>query len=460
VTDTDAGITQPAALSRRGFLRSGGAIAAGLAAAPLVGSLAGCSSNDSGGPMSFWNFYSPGGTVPAQTKWFEDTIAEWNKTQRRTRDKIALRYIPNPDYINGSILSTGFASNAGPDIFLLSPGDFLRYYNGGALQDITPYMEHGARDDYLPGALDTRVINGKVYGLPMEIEPLAIYYNQKAFEDAHLSEGDIPKTWDQLLDVGRKLRTNDRFGLAFEVTPGYYQNFTWYPFMWMGGGGPVDKAGDASTFDSAATRAGLELWAQTISQGISPRSLLGTGGGDVPSNLASGYTAMQQSGVWSIGDIAASSNPKFPLGAFKLPLPPGGNYTTTLGGWAFVANARGRSPEKAAEFCAWALSSMSPEGIDRARRWNTVAKTNLPPRKSVRAAAQQHGAFKGLFAQFADSIAIGGRGEPRYPPQIYKAISDAVQEAQLGGSSPSAAAGRAGDIINSFLKGYRGARIS
>ena len=43
------------------------------------------------------------------------------------------------DYINGTKLPTAFASGQGPDIFLISPGDFLRYYNGGVLLDLTPY---------------------------------------------------------------------------------------------------------------------------------------------------------------------------------------------------------------------------------------------------------------------------------------------------------------------------------
>ena len=34
-----------------------------------------------------------------------------------------------------------FRLRRGPDIFIISPGDFLRYYNGGVLLDLTPFME-------------------------------------------------------------------------------------------------------------------------------------------------------------------------------------------------------------------------------------------------------------------------------------------------------------------------------
>jgi len=442
--------------SRRDFLARGGTIAAGLLAVPVLGSLSACSGSSADEPLSFWNFYGPGGAVAGQSQWFVDTVDTWN---RQNREQIQLRYIPNPDYINGSTLSTAFAADKGPDIFLLSPGDFLRYYNGKVLAELTPYLQPGVRGDYVKGALETRTVNDKVYGLPMEIEPLAIYYRQDAFEKAHLSEGDIPKTWDQLLNVGAKLRTSQRFGLLFETIPGYYQNFTWYPFMWMGDGSPLDANGTSSTFRSKAVIDALQLWGTAVDQGIAPGSMLGTGGGDINSNLASGYTAMQQTGVWALADLASGANKNLPVGVFKLPVPAGGTYTTSLGGWAFVANARGRNPDAAARFCAWALASTSPDGIDRARRWNTVVKTNLPPRTSVVEAARHHGAFTGLFGQFADVIAVGGRGEPRYPPQVYKAVSDALQATQLGGQSGVQAAARGADVINSYIGGYHGAGI-
>jgi hypothetical protein len=38
-----------------------------------------------------------------------------------------------------------FRRGSGPDIFIISPGDFLRYYNGGVLVDLTPNMEDAAK---------------------------------------------------------------------------------------------------------------------------------------------------------------------------------------------------------------------------------------------------------------------------------------------------------------------------
>ncbi len=85
--------------------------------------------------LSFWQFYAPTGQVGTQTKWFEDCVKAWNATHDV---KVELQYVPVQDYMSGSKLQTAFASGQGPDIFIISPGDFLRYYNDGALVELTP----------------------------------------------------------------------------------------------------------------------------------------------------------------------------------------------------------------------------------------------------------------------------------------------------------------------------------
>jgi len=447
-------------ISRRGFLRGTAAALAGTAVAGSSATmLAGCGSGGpgSGGPLKFWQFYAPGGAEsPEQARWFIDTVEQWNKTHET---KVVLEQIPTEQYLEGTKLQTAFTAGEGPDIFLISPGDFLRYYNGGVLQDLTPHMSAEARQDFFPDVLATRAVEGKVYALPMEVEPMAMYYSVKAFEDAKLSEGDIPQTWDQLLDIADKLRARERYGVLFDTVPGYYQNFTWYPFMWMGGGDAVAPSGGTSSFDSKGTVQALELWQTAVQSGVAPRQSLGYGANDIVANLGSGYCAMQNCGIWGISDLRDNS-PEFEYGVFKLPVPPGGTYTTDLGGWAFVANAEGKDPETAAEFCVWALGSMEQDSIQRVVDWCTVAKSDMPPRKSVERQALATGAFEsGAMKVFKDEIFPGGRAEPRYPPEIYKAVSDAIQACQLAGDDPAQQAALGAETINSYLQSYTGARI-
>jgi multiple sugar transport system substrate-binding protein len=213
--------------------------------------------------LKFWQFYGPGGGVATQDKWFVDVAKSWNDSHEV---KVELVYVPNNAYMDGTKLPTAFASGSGPDLFIISPGDFLRYYNGGVLLDLTPFMEQAARDDFFPSVIANRMVDGKIYGLPYEVEPMAMYYSVDAFNEIGLTDKDVPKTWDELLSVAKKLTNAKRYGVLFETSPGYYQNFTWYPFLWEAGGDFQTKEGK-SAFNSPATVQALKFWQDSINMG-------------------------------------------------------------------------------------------------------------------------------------------------------------------------------------------------
>ncbi|TCU13453.1 ABC transporter substrate-binding protein [Rhizobium sullae] len=443
------------AISRRDLLQrsalfASAGLTAGLTGFPYINRMA-VRAQDA--PLKFWQFYAPGGQVASQVDWFTKMVADWNDSHDQ---KVELEYVPNAEYINGPKLATSFASGEGPDIFVISPGDFLRYYNGGVLQDLTPHIDDATKEDFPESVIANRMVDGKIYGIPMEVEPMAMYYSVKAFEEAGLNENDVPKTWDELLEIAKKLTTPTRYGVLFETQPGYYQNFTWYPFLWQGGGEFQTKDGK-SAFDSPATVQALKFWQDAVKSGAAPRQVLGNGANDTVANLAAGYCAIQNVGIWGISQLAGNAK-DFEYGVFRLPTPANGKYVTVGGGWAFVANAQGKNPDAAAQFCAWALASMDKGSVQRVAEWCTKAKSDMPPRNSALAAGGD--AFeKGMIGTFAKDIHPGTRAEPRVPPEVYKIISDAIQQTQLGGADPQQTATAASQQLDAFLASYNGARI-
>jgi len=458
VSATESPVSDPSlsGLTRRELLIGGGKVAVVAAVSSLFSPFNIHVKAATPKSLSFWQFYSPGGGVATQDKWFQDMVKSWNSSHDI---KVELLYVPNQDYMNGSKLQTAFASGQGPDIFVISPGDFLRYYNGGVLVELSQYMEDAAKKDFFDNVMETRIVDGKIYGLPMEVEPMAMYYSHKAFSDAKLSEADVPKTWDQLIEVSKKLTKKNQFGCLFETGPGYYQNFTWYPFLWQGGGDIVTPEGNKSAFNSPATVQALKFWQDTIKAGVAPRNELGFGGGDPGANLASGYCAIQNLGIWGVSILRENAK-GFEYGVFPCPTPPNGQPKSVLGGWSFVANAKGKDPETAAKFCVWALGSMSDDSIGRVVDWCIKAKSDVSPRKSALEKANELGGYKdGPMKVFKDDVFPTGRGEPRVPPEVYKAVSDAVQACQLGGANPEQQAAEASQNIDSYLAGYSGAPL-
>jgi hypothetical protein len=196
---------------------------------------------------------------------------------------------------------------------------------------------------------------------------------------APAKQSDIPKTWDQFLEIAHKLTKGQRFGCLFETGPGYYQTFTWYPFMWQGGGEIATPDGKRSAIASPATVQALEFWQNAIQQNVAPRN---NDGGDVIANLVSGFCAMQNLGTWGVSAMREFAK-DFQYGVFPLPLPPNGQQRNIFGGWAFVANAKGKNPEEAAKFCVWAVGSMQDDSIQRVVDWCTKANSHVSPRNRL-----------------------------------------------------------------------------
>jgi len=443
-------------ISRREFLKKGAKLGVVAAASSVFSPFGINVKAASRGPLSFWQFYAPGGPFRPGSQWFEDMVKAWNATHDA---KIELRYVPVSEFISGSKLQTAFAGGQGPDIFLTNSGEFLRYFNGGILVDLGQYMDEQAKSDFYASSMETRIVNGKIFGLPLEVEPMAMYYSVKAFEAAGLFEADLPKTWDNFLETARRLTNSNQFGCLFETAPGIYQNFTWCPFMWQGGGELVTKDGKASAFNSPATVAALKWWQDIIKQNVAPRNALGNGGSDVVANLASGYCGMQNAGIWGVSALRESAS-DFKYGVFPLPTPPNGQSKTITGGMTFVANAKGKNPEAAAKFCVWAIGSMSDDSIQRVVDWCVKAKSAIAPRKSALDKADALGGYASSpMKVFKDEIFPTGRSSPRIHPDVNKPISDAIQACQLRGDDPQRQAEQASRRIDEFLAGYTGAPL-
>ncbi|TQM05932.1 ABC transporter substrate-binding protein [Pseudonocardia kunmingensis] len=441
----------PVRFSRRRLLAG----AAALGAAGL--GLAGCSGTGSSEPLQFWNAHAPQPSgdpeVVAQSEWYLAAIDHWNAHHP---EQVVPMFVP--DYVNpmNPRIATAFAAENGPDIFMISPGEFLRYYNGGVLLDLKPYLTPEALDDFYPEALGTRIVGDGIYGIPIEIDPVSLYYDVQAFEESGLSEGDLPTTWDQLLDVAERLTTPRRSGLVLETKPGYYQNFMFYPWLWQCGGEVVDPATQLPGLDSDAAVAALEFFGEGIARGVAPRTL--PAGGEIVPAFTQGLAAMWQTGPWTVAEFELQA-PGHRYGVLPLPLPPDGRRITSAGGWAWAVNNRGRNPDAAARFVVESIGSMSAESIARGADWNYRAKSNLPPRKSVAAASEQLPTYDQPARAAVRELLSSTRGEPRYPPVLYKALSNAIQSVQLAGGDARTQARLAQDAIESFLQTYEGGAL-
>lgn len=131
-------------------------------------------------------------------------------------------------------LIDAFAEGRGPDIFSIHAGWSRRYQNkikplpeqitmaypvvkGTIKKEQTVELSTNKslsleqlRDDFVPAVYDTAVINNQIYGLPLSVDTMALFYNRDLLNNAGITE--IPRYWndDFLQDIKKLTKKNDQ----------------------------------------------------------------------------------------------------------------------------------------------------------------------------------------------------------------------------------------------------------
>jgi multiple sugar transport system substrate-binding protein len=398
---------------------------------------AACSAGSSDGgkevvKLSLWDFHTE-----AEKKFFQDLVKDYNASQ----DKVKIEYsaFNQSDYTTTK-LPVAFANEEGPDIFMVSPGDFTKYAEAGIMADLNSYFPEGAKEDFLPAAIEAVTYEDKVLALPYELELLGLYYNKKMLKDAGV---EVPKTWDELYTAAEKLKTDKVAGLVIPTDKGPYLNFIWYPFLWQQGGNVLSEDGKKSTFNSPETVKALDYWGTFFRDGLSP-SKLQMGPWDI-GNLGSGTAAMQIAGTWAV-PVLEDKYKDIDVGLAPIPVPEGGKAATDAGGWKLAVNSKSEHVEEAAKFVMWAFA----EDQSRPLEWATKVKFAYSPRQSVIDEGKEV-YTKGLRKVFTEEIYDSAIPEPRFGPEIVDAVGDAMQKVMFGKTSGKKAAEEADKKIQESL---------
>jgi multiple sugar transport system substrate-binding protein len=182
---------------------------------------------------------------------------------------ITVKYVTYPSDKIQDIINAGFAAKNGPDIFNMEINKAYPLLAAGFAAPVdtaaSGYKSQKAIiDAYMPGMLEPVTIDGKVYGLPLELTNWCIYLNKKIFIDAGLDPAkDYPKTWEDVMAVSEKLVKRDgqiitRRGFDFRYGD-YLQS--WLPMVEQLGGKLVSDDGKTAIVNDAAWLKALQYMA-------------------------------------------------------------------------------------------------------------------------------------------------------------------------------------------------------
>jgi multiple sugar transport system substrate-binding protein len=385
--------------------------------------------------LDFWTFEYADPVDP----FFNGYVEEWNTSHDL---QVVRTEYPWSQY-TGEILTTGIATGQAPDVFFMSAGDWRRYAESGLALPLQDYIPDYLKEDILPASWDAVTIDGNIYSIPFEMEPVVLWYSKSALADAGL---EVPTTWEELEAAAAALTTPDRYGILIPTAPGYYENFVFYPFMWMAGADVMNEDFSASAANSPEMAQALDFWGSMVQNGYAaPTS---TGSDPTDERFANGQGAMFISGYWVYGWIK-DNYPELldDLGVAPIPAPEGRDPVTVYGGWTVMVYSGTEHPAEAAEF---AINMFGAEDNTRAAEWGMVYNTKLSPRSSV---IEDNADFYAEFPHdvFAHEIFPTARPEPSYPPEIAQAVYEAIQDVMFAGVSGQDAAAAMSEKIDSYL---------
>nr|WP_297110977.1 extracellular solute-binding protein [Tessaracoccus sp.] len=253
-----------------------------------------------------------GSSGDAETTAVQAAADAWAATANAT-----VKVIPASDL--NQELAQGFAGDAAPDLFYMSWDQFQTYASDGYLEPYAQNLPNAG--DFYQSLKDTFTFDGEFICAPKDFSTLGLVINTDLWAAAGLTDADLPKTWDDLHAVAKKLSVDGAAGLAMGAE---YARVG--VFMAQAGGGLM-KDGTV-TANSPENIAALDFVKSMLDDGsLKWPADLGAGwGGEAFGNAKA---AMVIEGPWIAGALK-NDFPDVKYQVIELPAGPGGKGTFTF----------------------------------------------------------------------------------------------------------------------------------
>lgn len=134
---------------------------------------------------------------------FSDLI----KTYEKQNKCVSVKYVKKDFNTYGTDLLNAFASDKAPDIFMIHNTWLPQYKDKIKELPETLMTFQNFRDTFVEVAESDLTDSNKIYGLPLYVDTLALYYNKNYFNTAGISFP--PETWSQLIaDLDKLTKRN------------------------------------------------------------------------------------------------------------------------------------------------------------------------------------------------------------------------------------------------------------
>ena len=330
-------------LSRRSFLKLGGA---GLAGAAFLG-ITGCAREQSDGPVRL--VFSHG----EDSEVLRAQISRFNERNRGEVD-VVLRLAPADTGQYFEKLCIEFQTNKA-DVDIIS-GDVIwpaQFAAQGWISDLSDLFDEDLREPYLPATIDSNTYEGGVYGVPWFTDAGMFYYRRDLLEESGFSEP--PKTWDEMKEMVQKVQQDSgtRYGYVFQGAEYEGGVVNGLEFIWSSGGNVLDSEDlDKVTVTAPESMQGLKTARSMVTDGVAPGAIPSYKEYESYTVFLNGEAVFMRNwpNVYArAADPTQSSVEQERIGVAALPVAgAGGQSFSALGGWNLMVNTASREKMEAA----------------------------------------------------------------------------------------------------------------
>ena len=272
-------------------------------------------------------------------------------------------------------LQTSIAGGDAPDVFAMDGPLFPDYQTREVLLDLKPYID---RDGYDLGQLADQAVadfttpDGQ-FGLPRDLNVVALYYNKKMFDAAGIPYPDDTWDWAKLSEVAKKLTLRGADGKVSQW--GFYTETTdmenyWSELVWQNGGDIVSADRKTNLVGSDQAAAGIQFLQDLIwKDKVMPDAAITDALGDA---FEQGQAAMEANGSWLVATHQAAG---IDFGIAPLPKGPAGR-ATSINPTGAVVYKGSKNPD-----AAWAFVKYLASPAAQTKIMNL--KASLPANKEV-----------------------------------------------------------------------------